>query len=1451
MNKLSCQQPLLHILHIHRCFFKRPHIYKGLFLISFIGSIEIASGEPVTKFIPQAELTALQPNLIDLHPRNANYILVLNAGGRLDFFSIYEPDNIVKTNEFQTGASYAIFHPDGDRVITGQIDGTIKIWSLEGKQLFESSHGHNTTVTAMTVASNEDTIVSGAADGTIHFWNMNGRKSGESVKAHEHEIVGLSFHQQANLIVSAGRDGHVRLWTLDGIPAETHFAIHEDQLLAYAVSPNGRHIATVGTTGVVKVRSMDGRNVAPPIRTPHNIVTRISFSRDGARIITGGTDGTLCSWYITGEQAAPCADMHKDSTITSLVSGPETGTVVSAAIKHTSLGLLGEGEIKLSKFGWVRTDTAFQGHEGNVLSLDFSPRGDLVVSGGSDETVRLWTSDGRLIDSFHAHTGWITAVSFDPSGNRIVTGGDDGYIRLWDLSGQELIEPIAAHNDWITAAAFSPSGELIASASFDGTVRIWKSDGSHAAPPFRGHKGQIWDIAFSPSGEHIASAGADGTLRIWDKKGNLLAGPFAIEDVGMHSVAFSSSGNRIATGATDGNVRLWNPDGSIEGTITTSNQDVFAVVFDNMNNVLATGDSGLVQIYSLLQEKFKSENLVSEITTAYSLAQNKEGTHIIAGGENGDIISWKLAQRQIGKAIRGVQSQIRDFAFDEPAENFSIVSFDGSESIYKISRGEGAKHISTHTTDLNGTFIRKNGVAYSDTGNEYYSIFAEGYIMYAPKLQARADGEWKSKIVAQNTAGAASLAIAANGKYIAVGDTAGSIAVLSREGDLIGRPFTGHSDVVTAVAFNKEGNGIVTGSVDKTIRFWSLEGQQEDKVVETKLGVTSVAISGEWSEVVVGSLGGTVLIMDMNGKTRRKLQFGCLFPIVRAIRTDQWAVACGNRIHILDNNFKEMGTIFTGKGGLVAVTTKGILPTSRDLYGMISAIDTNGRIRTDITAFPTINSERTREILFDDLTLPRQLKLWVLTQAEKATALYKKIPEWAKFPFWLFLATLLVILAAALMLLMLPAALATWVMQGSRSSGGRLPFLSLEKYLYFFFKAGHTRRALRCWLRKNRSVLVKSAFLEREPVLQRRNYYSVGLESMMSRFVQSLERSAICWIEGPGGSGKSALAFFLARVTLASDRRRPLPVLVYTEWSDSLAAEVGRQLQLFGRNGEVKCEPTPTMVKKMGQFGMICPVLDSLSELCDKDAIAKVSREVHDGYFHHLIVTSRMAPPSGRPWEHQLLFSPRRIQRRDIPKFVNTYIPPDVIRREEATELVAVVLERIKPLIERDPLPSPLFLRFAIEEALTGPLDSTNSMDLVLSYLDKLRIGADLSAADMERTASVAAIEAIRANGVPRELNRVQLRDALQFEADRSGFLDMNSCVVSPEAVIERLVTSGLLNRSSNNARLQFAYDPVAEYLAVRRLQLAHGMAGLRESILGSDNPVARIYYETTATEAC
>lgn len=81
-----------------------------------------------------------------------------------------------------------------------------------------------------------------------------------------------------------------------------------------------------------------------------------------------------------------------------------------------------------------------QGHTSLVGQLQM--RDDILVTGGSDGSVRVWSLEThQAIHRLAAHDNSVTSLQFDNS--RIVSGGSDGRVKVWDLKKGTLVRELS------------------------------------------------------------------------------------------------------------------------------------------------------------------------------------------------------------------------------------------------------------------------------------------------------------------------------------------------------------------------------------------------------------------------------------------------------------------------------------------------------------------------------------------------------------------------------------------------------------------------------------------------------------------------------------------------------------------------------------------------------------------------------------------------------------------------------------------------------------------------------------------------------------------------------------------------------------------------------------------------------------------------------------------------
>lgn len=96
-------------------------------------------------------------------------------------------------------------------------------------------------------------------------------------------------------------------------------------------------------------------------------------------------------------------------------------------------------------------------------------RGDTLVTGGSDGSVRVWslTLNGA-IHRLAAHDNSVTSLQFDDT--RIVSGGSDGRVKVWDLESGTLVRELGSPAEAVWRVAFEEEKAVIMASRGNRTI---------------------------------------------------------------------------------------------------------------------------------------------------------------------------------------------------------------------------------------------------------------------------------------------------------------------------------------------------------------------------------------------------------------------------------------------------------------------------------------------------------------------------------------------------------------------------------------------------------------------------------------------------------------------------------------------------------------------------------------------------------------------------------------------------------------------------------------------------------------------------------------------------------------------------------------------------------------------------------------------------------------------
>src|SRR5262249_7560147 len=74
--------------------------------------------------------------------------------------------------------------------------------------------GHVSPVRALSIHPQSTFLLSGDANGTVKLWNLSKQREAASLAAHAQGILALRFSADGNSFVSAGQDQSIKLWSV-------------------------------------------------------------------------------------------------------------------------------------------------------------------------------------------------------------------------------------------------------------------------------------------------------------------------------------------------------------------------------------------------------------------------------------------------------------------------------------------------------------------------------------------------------------------------------------------------------------------------------------------------------------------------------------------------------------------------------------------------------------------------------------------------------------------------------------------------------------------------------------------------------------------------------------------------------------------------------------------------------------------------------------------------------------------------------------------------------------------------------------------------------------------------------------------------------------------------------------------------------------------------------------
>jgi WD40 repeat protein len=611
------------------------------------------------------------------------------GGADLRGFEWYYWDRLchAELSVLDTGHGEAVtrvaYSPDGARLATGSLDGTVKVWDADGHEVLTLNREHSqaapysrlrTTdgILGLCFSADGRRLAAVSEMGAVRLWDAADGRELLSAKAGATQSNGVALSPDGSRLAAGGGDGLTRVW--DVADGRTVFSLKDSAstVSGVAFSPDGKRLVSASVDGTVRVREAEtGRELLTPPRWGQYWC--LALSPDGRRAALGCYNGTIILWDTATGRDVRSLPGHTGGTFWVAFS-PDGRRLASAG---------GDWVVRVTDLAEPWKVLTRKGQAGKVRCAAFHPDGRRLASCGDEATVRFWdVPGGEEPLTFRSQGARFMGVTFSRDGRRLAAADYGRSVTVWDLDAGRQALSLGGIPPQAAGAAFSPDGRLLA-AGGAGSVHVWDAESGRDELTLRGTDGTVTCVAFSPDGRRLAGATTHYTVLVWDLAGG--GEPLTLKghaDI-VNGVAFSPDGRRLASAADDGTVRLWDAQSGDEVlTLRGHRGAVWGVAFSpNGGRLASAGADETVRLWDLAGGAL-ALTCQGHSDRVRGVAFSRDGGRVASAGGDRTVRLWDADSGEELLILRGHPGEVTGVAFSPDGHRLASSSFDGTIKVW-------------------------------------------------------------------------------------------------------------------------------------------------------------------------------------------------------------------------------------------------------------------------------------------------------------------------------------------------------------------------------------------------------------------------------------------------------------------------------------------------------------------------------------------------------------------------------------------------------------------------------------------------------------------------------------------------------------------------------------------------------------------------------------------------
>jgi len=548
----------------------------------------------------------------------------------------------------------ALLLPDGEQVVSGSEDGTVRLWNLSNGQSTRSMN-HGSPVTNVAVRADGELVASVSSNGTGKIWQTNNGQQAAELKGSLKSTQQLAWLLEDQAVAKQQVDDRKK--DLDA--AEKNLKDREkslktakeakekaDKALAEAEKKAKPLNEALAKAKAELAKKPDDKDLQKKVQDAQKKAQKPNDELEKAKKAQESADR---AWKLA-EKSVNRAKKRLESSKQAHAAAEERQKKADAEVKQAQDGMK-NGDVK------------------PLQAVAFSADGQRVFTADDAGQIRFWSVKGRPLDVFDAHQGSIQAIAVGPEGT-IVTGSADKTAVAWNgRATWKLVARLGAADEApldlskspfvsrVLSLDFSRDGKLLATGGGDpsrsGELLIWDVEKRSVVREIEdAHSDTILGLQFNWDASQILSGGADKFAKIHDVKTGEPIRTFEGHTHHVMDVAWQADGSTVVTAGADNVIKIWNAKtGEQRRTVKGYNKQITSVQFIGVgsNIVACSGDQRVSFHRTNNGQRYRNFGGPNDFVYAAAAARNasavvsnvnNEANVVVAGGEDGVLRVW-------------------------------------------------------------------------------------------------------------------------------------------------------------------------------------------------------------------------------------------------------------------------------------------------------------------------------------------------------------------------------------------------------------------------------------------------------------------------------------------------------------------------------------------------------------------------------------------------------------------------------------------------------------------------------------------------------------------------------------------------------------------------------------------------------------------------------------------